>query len=52
MKILNYHKYKYSDKGSIFLDIAKEEKIDVGGFSERYFEMSVAAIILLDRKQK
>ena len=52
MKIMNYHRYKYSDKSSIFLDIAKQENIDVGGFSDRYFEMSVAAIILLARKQR
>lgn len=32
-KILSYSKYKDTDKGSVFLDIANEEKIDIGGFT-------------------
>ncbi len=51
MKIQTYFQYRLLDKASVFLDIAKKEELELGAFNDKYFEIGIAGIILLARKQ-
>lgn len=50
-KIQTYSQYRLLDKASVILDIAKKEELELGGFSNKHFEIGIAGMILLARKQ-